>query len=1658
MAEDFNVNPYFDDFDESKQFVRILFKPGLAVQARELTQIQTIINNQQKRFGDHIFQDGSKITGGQIFYNNKVKFIAIEASFGGNPVVLSEFIGKVVTGGTSGAKGRVVHANGAELGDPPLLFVEMLTGDSVTTSSSFAAGENIGTPDGIAANVENVSFFGDASIFSIDEGVYYIDGFFVFVAAQTITLEKFSSTPTFRVGLSLVEEVITINNDQSLLDPANGSPNFQGEGADRLKVSLLLDKKSLAFTEDIDNAASEKFIELMRIEDGILRSEVKYPIYSDIMNTMARRTFDESGDYTVRPFQLSVSEDPGDDTKLNIGLEPGKAFVKGFEFETVSTETISLDKAREIQEENNRDVVSKYGNYCLVDNLAGVFDATQLVQVTLHDVNIAGITNQTDLDNSEIGTAYLRNVSFDNGTGVNLVYRLYIIDIVFSGVKTFVDVDSVWASNFSGGAQADIELTDGKDGVGNSILFATSFNLGYFKTPFETVSTLKPGAVLDTDYKTQRKYDAVSFTGGTAAISTSGTDTFFGGTGALTNTIKRTHYLAVITALSAAGGTGLGVGDVIDFTSGARSITLSGGDQLATFDIDDAAFAATVNIISTVNLNIKAEKVKTLTPQTELGLALVSGTAPLIRSDCFNIVEIRDVGNANAIVTTDFTLNTGQRDNFYDHGSFTLNAGAVVVGPFDIDYEYFAHSGSGYFSVDSYVGLNYEDIPIYSAENGDVVRLTDVLDYRARRTDSGVDFDIEAIGADMVLPNTNINMDIEFFLSKFVNINVTNDLEFQIQEGLSNINPIPPRTPQNSMTIYELRVSAFTFSTEDVSSRYIDNRRYTMQDIGSIAKRLDRIEYYTALSLMEKATSELLITDAGGNELFKNGILVDPFKDHRIGDFTNTDYRCSIDTLENKLRPEGVQEFTKLDFNVAESSNITQSNDGVAISFVEENLINQPLASKSFPLNPFSVAVWEGNMNLSPQTDQWVDTVNRPAYIDQTSNGNASMQSGAADGKGDWPLSDVNWHGRYNGWAGNWGGGRDTRQLLKQYNALNVSQNSWYGGWYGNGSGTAGLIGRNTGAISSLATQTSIGLGFLYDQVVEMAKNPVRVVEKTIGDRITDINFIPFIRAQDIDIDVTGMKPNTEVFFFFDGVDMSALVTPFGGVQGDPVYTDANGVVDAVFALPNNDTNRFRTGQRVCKFTDSSTNDDDGATTIGESQFFAQGLLQTRESNVESTRPIEAKRSDKAQNKVVTDPITRDSSTTGTKSQTVFNDPVAQVFTVDKANFPSGVYITSCELAFSTKDTDVPVCLEIRPTVNGFPHSAISVPFSHVSLNPNQVSVSDDGKLLTKFDFRVPVFLEGGEYCIVIAANSENYKIYAAELGQNVLNTTQRIVSQPYIGSMFKSQNASIWLPELDQDITFKMNRAKFDTAVTGEAIYDVDLPASDVDYDAFNVISEVLEPPKSSCDFAFKRRDKTTGVLDTAWTPMNKEVINTLKSRAVIDAVAPPTSFKVRARMTTTDDAVSPLIDEERANVLTIENIINNDITDETLATGGAATARYISRKVILRDGFDATGLKVFLNANLPSGTEIKVYARQQSGTDSSLFEERTWTEIPRIGNTADISRNDDEIIELEFEELDLSYGGFIDFKTWTVKILMLSPSTTTIPTIRDFRAIAVA
>ena len=442
---DFNIEPYWDDFEatngaKDKNYMRIMFRPGNAVQARELTQIQSIIQNQIKQFGNHIFKDGSPVIGGQLSLDTSVTYIKVEKQYNGTDVDLTGFVGLTAfNSATPRTRARVIQSD-VPTADDRVLMVKYLRGpvfpysDTVTTSS------------GLGAKIisDSSTYTGTGSTISINEGVFYVNGFFVQVSPQTIVLDAYSASPTYRVGLEIDESFVDENDDTNLLDPAQNSFNFQAPGAARYKFNLVLAKRA------IDSVDDRRFFELVRVENGIITRQVQYPVYSELEKTFARRTFDESGNYTVKPFRINISANTvsgvANNDAFNINIEPGKAYVKGFEFETIGTRTLVAPRARTTRTSKDYDLSAYYGNRVIVNDVtsttsSGIGLASSLKEVDLHcvaadQVDVSGASQKYYA--TRIGTAKLKN--FDRQSGTN--YHAYLVDVKFDSMFAAANTNS----------------------------------------------------------------------------------------------------------------------------------------------------------------------------------------------------------------------------------------------------------------------------------------------------------------------------------------------------------------------------------------------------------------------------------------------------------------------------------------------------------------------------------------------------------------------------------------------------------------------------------------------------------------------------------------------------------------------------------------------------------------------------------------------------------------------------------------------------------------------------------------------------------------------------------------------------------------------------------------------------------------------------------------------------------------------------------------------------------------------------------------------------------------------------------------------------------------------------------------------------------------
>jgi len=447
MSLNFNVSPYYDDFDPAKNYYRVLFKPGYAVQARELTQSQSILQNQITSFADNIFASNSPVTGGQVTTNLNCFYIKLQPTYNGALVDVNQFLGQLIqdASGTVSAKviAVAVATGTAGNGEPPTLIVTYKSGSHFTDASVIYA-----TLENIACQAQTTASTGLSSVASIAQGVFYISGSyvntkgetissgtFVQVNPQTIILDKYDSTPNLRVGLNITETIHDYIDDASLLDPAVGASNYQAPGADRYQIVLSLETRPLTLGDD------DGFIELIRISNGQVAKMVDGSVYSVIDDYFAKRDFETNGDYVVNNFKLTPKPNTADSSNNTYIMSVGKglAYVHGYRLESTTNVDLISDRARTTASQNNNPVFVNYGSYFYVDSVHGAnasfFDTTTYNTIDLHCVDKANVNVATAnaYSSTLVSSGYIRGLVYDHNTSDTnantFVYKAYVSDL-----------------------------------------------------------------------------------------------------------------------------------------------------------------------------------------------------------------------------------------------------------------------------------------------------------------------------------------------------------------------------------------------------------------------------------------------------------------------------------------------------------------------------------------------------------------------------------------------------------------------------------------------------------------------------------------------------------------------------------------------------------------------------------------------------------------------------------------------------------------------------------------------------------------------------------------------------------------------------------------------------------------------------------------------------------------------------------------------------------------------------------------------------------------------------------------------------------------------------------------------------------------------------
>ena len=903
-------------------------------------------------------------------------------------------------------------------------------------------------------------------------------------------------------------------------------------------------------------------------------------------------------------------------------------------------------------------------------------------------------------------------------------------------------------------------------------------------------------------------------------------------------------------------------------------------------------------------------------------------------------------------ISSNYTFSCGQEKTFYDYGTITRTESAEQpTRKLKVYYSAGAYDSTDdgdITTVESYDDFNYarEIQSIDRISNADIIDIrprvsnyTSSLNQRSPLEFLGRSFDqLGNSAANLLASDEQIIVDFSYYQGRIDRIYATKDGKFQVKYGSASDNPEKPVNVDDALEIATITHPPYLFNKENAVLEFLEHKRYRMIDIKQLENRIKNLEYYTSLSLLETNTANLFVSDADGLNRFKSGFFVDNFNSFRPQD-TNIVTKNSIDRKRKEVRAKhytnsidllpgpvvGVDPTDDLGFAVIEGNNVRKQNDIVTLDYAEVEWIKQTFATRSESVTPFLISFWQGTLELTPATDNWVDTTRLEAKIINARGNYAETMAEAAKTLNVDPqtgFAPIVW----DSWNTNWGG----TEVIDGSRTRNESNSSTFGrgGWINGGSGVAQRVQRTTTRTIQEETRETIQNG------VE-SRNGLRTVvvedidRTSVGDRVVSRDIISHMRSRNVQFVSKRVKPLTRLYAFFDGVDVSQYCVPklleinmtsgvfqvgekvvgrsvrlgldeatnpqvgiqfrvaqsnhregpydsatktfpqnpytntilsgvyssnstilnvdtfslSNEVQGEyygyaetgmELVGETSGAIATINNIrlvsdlaatllgsfyipnPNNTTHpRFETGEKVFTLTNTEDNDPDTATTLADETYSASGTLETVQENIISVRNarIEERQEFQERNvsrnlgtEVVSSRVTGQSSS---ERVVGWYDPLAQSFLVED---DTGVFITKCEVFFRSKDDmNIPLVFQLRTMENGFPTQNI-LPFSEIVVDPEDILTSSDGSVGTTIEFKAPVYLEGRgrEYAICLASNSTKYSVYISRIGENDLLSDTFISNQPYLGSLFKSQNASTWEASQWEDLKFTLYRADF--------------------------------------------------------------------------------------------------------------------------------------------------------------------------------------------------------------------------------------------------------
>jgi len=1295
MALNLNASPYYDDFSDSKNFHKVLFKPGVAVQARELTQLQTLLQDQVGKGFGFVLQEGAVVSGcsEQKLARDWIKiFDTDNSSVAVDNNTLVNYVGDTLTGGTTGLTATITNvATGTQAAAPATkkLYFNYTNGHAtytgfqqsevltVTSSDSGRNGDTFVVYTGTSSTNPKDNYSGQTAEYVLGPGVIYARGNFIKTDKIRCLANRYTEMANAEIGFVVAESTVGSATDTSLLDPAQGSFNYNAPGADRLQFAV-----TLASYEEADTKPENFYLYVKHEQGGAVRSRVKDNPLSGVGQVLANRTYDESGNYTVKGNIVDLREHlqnaantnggiytsakGGLSTALVLGIGPGISYVGGYKRELQSTKRVNIQKPNNFITRESIPISTSFGNYVNLTYVSGIWDIDGGGSVDLYDTVQNGAASAAG---TKIGTAKARHLVYSSGTpgATAAQYKLYLYDIQMTG-SDFQSVKGIRYENTMA------------DGIGNlvlessaAVLKETKQNKLLFAMPNNNIKTLASdvGNTYDHSFQYTKEYDvSLDATAGNVTITTTGDETFPYDTSGteLTDTIKKANIIVISKDGYTQNSATIAAGQYIDLTAGTSSVTCASATSM-TIDLGGAVTVGGgsldvrvyVNVLKTDASPVAKALVKDryVKIDTSSHVNSTTGIYNLGLCDGYELQSVTagtnsDYTTGQVDYTDQFRFINGQQDNFVGQAkialkstsSLNLTTNKYIV----VKVSHFTQtiSSATFHCVDSYPvddssspaanTIRTENIPIYRSNIHGDFDLRNTIDFRPRVVDTATS--TSTLGSASVNPTANeaidrpgngltnpvpvktFTTDYNYYRGKNIRIVLDNDGAFRIIEGAYSDDPTYPAEPEKCMTLAtaELKphpslspVEAKRIGRPDLGCtiQQVTQKRFTMKDIGVLEQRIKNLEYYASLNLLESFAKDQTIVNSSGIDRFKNGILVDPFTGHNVGAVLDPDYHIAIDPKLKHARPFFKMESIPLDThtdigNNAATTTLARTGHFITVPYSTQLFRTQPNASQTINLAEELTFHYSGNMTLTPDVDNFVATDVQPA-VTKNFDGNYDA-----------------WENMSNAWGTQWGSWEDVgaAQVTSNTQTLNTS------GTNNSGTGTS-----NSSLFTTTTTQqnqTRQGVSVDISSTTE---------SQSLGEKVIDVSFAPFMRSRLVTFSAWRLKPNTTVYPFFDGEDVSAhcllISTTDGtdGAYGGTLTTDADGRINGRFLIPEG---QFKSGVKVFKLTDSSTNAKDTKTSV-VANYESAGLRQKTQDTIIALKTANVSTNDFTEDRVNTD-------------------------------------------------------------------------------------------------------------------------------------------------------------------------------------------------------------------------------------------------------------------------------------------------------------------------------------------------------------------------------------------------------------------------------------